>query len=219
LTVLDIILLSAIAVCAIYGAKQGLIRELSHIVAFGLGIFLAVKLHGTAARLLLSCLPSHTATVAAFVGLLLLVVAAIYVVFSYVKSTADKLKLGPADHVVGAVFGAVQGAFVSGVIIFVLINFSSTLPESYLRRSRVASFLLDRSAAVSEAVANGCVSKVKSMFTKKPQATDGCPDTDSGNILEDNSEPGEETEQSSHVLPARAAVLCNGQQEPGIDGQ
>jgi uncharacterized membrane protein required for colicin V production len=167
LTVLDIVILTVIAACAIYGARQGLVRELSHIVAFGLGLFLAVKLHSTAARVILYRLPSNTAALAAFLGLLLLTIAAVYLTFSYFKSAADKLKLGPADHVAGAAFGAIQGTLVCTLIIFVLVNFSSSLPASYLGRSRVASFLLDRSAAVSGIVPEGCISKVISLFSKK----------------------------------------------------
>ena len=102
MTVLDIVILGVIAACAIYGARSGLIREFSHIAAFALGLFLAVKLHSTAASLLLYNLPSNTASVAAFLALLLLVLAAVYLAFSYVKSAADKLKLATADHVAGA---------------------------------------------------------------------------------------------------------------------
>ncbi len=170
MTVLDVVILAVIAACAIYGARQGLIRELSHIVAFVLGIFLAAKLHATAAQLLLYRLGQNTASVAAFLGLLLLVLAAVYLAFSYLKSAADKLKLGPADHVAGAVVGALQGSLVCALIILALINFSSALPSSYLQRSRVASFLLDRSAAVSGVIPKSYISKVISLFSKKPES-------------------------------------------------
>ena len=163
-TVLDIVILAVIAACAIYGARQGLIREMSHIVAFVLGIFLAAKLHGTAARLLLYRLGPNTASIAAFLGLLLLVLAAVYVAFSYLKSAADRLKLGPADHVAGAVVGALQGSLVCALIIFTLINFSSTIPAAYLQRSRVASFLLDRSEKAAEMIPESYFSKLKSLF-------------------------------------------------------
>lgn len=167
MTILDIVIIAVIAACAIYGARQGLIREMSHIVAFGSGLFLAAKLHSTAASLILYRLPSSTAAVAAFLGLLLLVLAAVYLAFSYVKSTVDRLKLGPADHAAGALFGAVQGALVCALLIFALVNFSANLPESYLRRSRVASFLLDRSAAVSEIVPEKYISRIMSFFAKE----------------------------------------------------
>jgi uncharacterized membrane protein required for colicin V production len=166
LTVLDIVILTVIAACAIYGARQGLIRELSHIIAFALGLFLAVKLHSTAARMLLYRLPSGTAALAAFLGLLLLVIGVVYLAFSYFKSATDKLKLGPADHVAGAAFGSIQGALVCAVIIFALANFSGALPSSYLQRSRVASFLLDRSARISGLVPGDYISKVISLFSK-----------------------------------------------------
>ena len=167
MTVLDIVIFAVIAACAIYGARQGLIRELSHIVAFALGLFLAVKLHSTAARLLFYKLPPNTALLAAFLGLLLLVLAAVYLAFSYVKSTADKFKLGPADHVAGALIGAIQGALVCALIIFSLMNFSSALPSSYLKRSRVAAFLLDRSESISGVIPESYVSKFMSIFGSK----------------------------------------------------
>lgn len=167
MTVLDIVILAVVAACAIYGARQGLIRELSHIVAFVLGLFLAVKLHSTAAKILLYRLPSDTALITAFFGLLLLVLIAVYLAFSYVKSTADKLKIGPADHVAGAVIGALQGAFVCALIIFLLVNFSSALPQTYLQNSRVASFLLNRSTAVSGMVPDSYVSRFMNIFGNK----------------------------------------------------
>lgn len=181
MTVLDIVILTVIAACAIYGAKQGLIRELSHIIAFALGLFFAVKLHSTAARILLYRLPSGTAALAAFLGLLLLIIAAVYLAFSYVKSAADKLKFGPVDHVAGAAFGSIQGALVSAVIIFALANFSSTLPENYLERSRVATFLLDRSARVSGLVPGDYISKVISLFSNNTEAKENTTGTASKN--------------------------------------
>lgn len=167
MTVLDIVILTVIAACAIYGARQGLIRELSHIIAFALGLFFAVKLHSTAARMLFYRLPPGTASLGAFLGLLLLVIITVYLAFSYVKSAADKLKFGPADHVAGAAFGSIQGALVCAVIIFALANFSSALPESYLERSRVATFLLDRSARVSGLLPGDYIAKVISLFRKE----------------------------------------------------
>jgi uncharacterized membrane protein required for colicin V production len=166
LTVLDVVILLVIAACAVYGARAGLIRELSHIVAFGLGLLLAVKLHSTAAQLLLYKLPPGTASVAAFVGLLIVVIGVVYILFSYAKESVDGLKLGPADHVTGAVFGAVQGALICSLIIFLLVNFSSSLPAAYLKRSTVASFLLDRSNRVTEAFSSTSVSRFTSIFGK-----------------------------------------------------
>jgi membrane protein required for colicin V production len=166
LTVLDIVLIGVVGACAIYGACQGIIREASHVAAFILGIFLASRLHSTAAQLLLYRLPSSTAHVAAFVGLVVLVVAAVYVVAGYMKSAADKLKLGSVDHAAGAVFGAVEGGLVCAIILFALVNFSSSLPSSYLERSRVASFLLDRSSALSRFLPGDSLSKIVPLFEK-----------------------------------------------------
>ena len=167
MTVLDIVILLVIVACAIYGAKAGLIRELSHIMAFGLGLFLAIKLHSTAAQLLLYKLPPGTASIASFLGLLIVVAGVVYILFSYIKESVDNLKLGPADHVTGAVFGAVQGALICSVIIFLLVNFSSSLPANYLSRSTVASFLLDRSNRVTEAFSSTSVTKFTSLFKKR----------------------------------------------------
>jgi len=171
LTVLDIVILGVIAACTIYGAKQGFIRELSHVVAFAAGLLLAAKLHATAARLLFYRLSSTTASAAGFVCLLIMVLAAVYIIFSYIKATADKLKLGAADHFAGALFGAVQGAFVCALLILVLVNFSSALPRSYLARSRVASFLLDRGAVISGVAPLSYIEKITSLLKKRTAAT------------------------------------------------
>ncbi len=201
MTVLDIVILLVIAACAIYGAKAGLIRELSHIVAFGLGLFLAVKLHSTTAQLLLYKLPPNTALIASFFGLLIVVIGVVYIVFSYIKESVDGLKLGSADHVTGAVFGAVQGALICSVIIFLLANFSSSIPAGYLSRSSVASFLLDRSNKVTEAFSSTSVSRFTSMF-KNPGFCDAPQD----------SEQQTQTSDTRIITPKRQAVDSKGGQ-------
>lgn len=199
MTVLDVVLLAVISTCAIYGARQGFIRELSHVVAFGVGIFLAVKLHSTAAALLFYRLSSTTASVAAFLGLFLVVIGAVYVAFSYVKSCADKLKFKSADHAAGALLGGFQGAFICALIIFALVNFSSSLPKPYLQRSRVASFLLDRSTIVWNRLPYECPAKFIQFFGKQ-----------TGRLSETSGKAREETEQETppahkHPVQSRPA--------------
>ena len=97
---------------------------------------------------------------------------------------------------------AVQGALISALIIFVLVNFSSSLPESYLERSRVASFLLNRSSAVSGIVPKSYISKVISLFGRQASRAQGALERE----VQDARRDGVSPDDSGRTEPPRPTL-------------
>ncbi len=119
---IDIVFLVTIAVFTITGFALGVIRQFTSLAGVIIGIVLATQFWDEVAGYI-GFLGSSYAGIAAFAGIVILVtIAAVFLGRAFSK-TASLLFLGALDHLVGAVFGFVQGGMVVLALTLILIEF------------------------------------------------------------------------------------------------
>jgi len=128
MTVIDIIVLAIVGVSVAYGVWRGLVREVLALVAWVGAFLLANLLAPDAARLL----PQGMATeeirlLVSFVVVFIVALVGLSVLAMLASKVVKIVGLGPADRVVGGLFGLARGIFV--VIILVLLAGLTTLPR------------------------------------------------------------------------------------------
>jgi len=128
MTVIDIIVLAIVGVSVAYGVWRGLVREVLALVAWVGAFLLANLLAPDAARLL----PQGMATeeirlLVSFVVVFIVALVGLSVLAMLASKVVKIVGLGPADRVVGGLFGLARGIFV--VMILVLLAGLTTLPR------------------------------------------------------------------------------------------
>ena len=125
--VLDIMLAIALAVGFYKGYKDGLFVELASLVAFFIGIFIAVKFSYIVQNALgdgVSWSPK-TLQVASFVITLLIVVVTIHLLAKTLSGIANFAFLGWANSLLGGVLGSIKTALFFGIILTLLQKINS----------------------------------------------------------------------------------------------
>lgn len=116
---LDIVLIVAIAIGFFKGYKNGLFVELASLIAFFIGIFIAVKFSYITQGMLenhVSWSP-RTITVASFLITLFAFVIGIQLLAKTISSIADFAFLGWANSLLGGAFGAIKTALLFGILL------------------------------------------------------------------------------------------------------
>lgn len=116
---LDIILIIAIAISFFKGYKNGLFVELASLIAFFIGVFIAVKFSYITQGMLenhVSWSPK-TITVASFLITLFAFVVGIHLLAKTLSGIADFAFLGWANSLLGGTFGAVKTALFFGILL------------------------------------------------------------------------------------------------------
>lgn len=116
---LDIILIIAILIGFFKGYKNGLFVELASLLAFFIGIFIAVKFSYITQGILenhVSWSPK-TITVASFLITLFAFVVGIHLLAKTLSGIADFAFLGWANSLLGGAFGAVKTALFFGILL------------------------------------------------------------------------------------------------------
>lgn len=116
---LDIVLIVAIAISFFKGYKNGFFVELASLIAFFIGIFVAVKFSYITQGLLenhVSWSP-RTITVASFLITLFAFVIGIQLLAKTLSGIADFAFLGWANSILGGVFGALKTALLFGILL------------------------------------------------------------------------------------------------------
>jgi len=135
---LDIALAVILLVTFVTGLIKGLVRELVGVVAAAAGFLLAARWYGKAAAALGSLI--HNPAVAKFLGFVL-VFLAVVVLGALVAAVLSKLMAGPlklANHLLGGVFGFVEGMLICGAFVFALLVFP--VNRDALSASRLAPY-------------------------------------------------------------------------------
>ncbi|MCL9805927.1 CvpA family protein [Flavobacterium amniphilum] len=117
--VLDIILAIFLAVGFYKGYKDGLFVELASLVAFFIGIFIAVKFSYIVQNAIgdSESWSPKTLQVASFVITLLIVVVTIHLLAKTLSGIASFAFLGWANSLLGGVFGSIKTALFFGIIL------------------------------------------------------------------------------------------------------
>lgn len=150
MTVVDIVVLAIVGVSVVYGVFRGLVREVLALVAWVAAFLIANLLAPSAVNLLPRTMASEEI-------LLLVSFVVVFIVtlvgFSVAAILASKLVkvvgLGPADRVVGGLFGLARGALV--VMILVLLAGLTSLPRQPAWRDAALRGLLEASAGYVKA--------------------------------------------------------------------
>jgi uncharacterized membrane protein required for colicin V production len=151
-TILDVVTLGAIAVLALYGFKTGFVWELFNFGSLFLGFIAATYLHDIVAENIFYRLGDTAAQTTAYIVVFVAVAAPLFIAAHYLKEKVASSKLKVADQVGGCLFGAVQGAIVVSITLWVLIHFTGTITPDYVENSRVSAYVMRRTGTLSRFV-------------------------------------------------------------------
>lgn len=119
MTFLDIILIIAIVIGFFKGYKNGLFVELASLIAFFIGIFIAIKFSYITQGILENHVSwsSRTIAVASFLMTLFAFVIGIHLLAKTISRIADFAFLGLANSILGGVFAAIKTALFFGILL------------------------------------------------------------------------------------------------------
>ena len=138
---LDIVILVALAYPAFNGLKKGLIKAILSLAGLIIGIILAGQFYQQLAELLTFIPDENLTNIAAFVLILVGVMAVATLVARLLDTVVKITLLGWVNHLGGAVFGMVLGAILMSALLATWVKFFGidTISESFL-----ATALLDK---------------------------------------------------------------------------
>jgi len=142
---LDILLIIVLLVFVILGFRQGIIRGALLLAGMVIGALVAGYFYID----LGDWLPISNTTTARIVAFLIIfgIILILAMIAAFMlRKAATALKLGFLDKLLGALFGFVAGAVITGVVLALLAHFFNV--ESTIGESWVASMLLERVPAV-----------------------------------------------------------------------
>ncbi|MGQ9912792.1 MAG: CvpA family protein [Thermogutta sp.] len=121
----DLVVLILVGVSMIRGAWRGFAWQAASLASLVVGTVAAVRLGPQVGSRLSAHLPWNQ-----YLGMLVVFVASallVWMLFRWVSAAIDRLKLKDFDRQLGALFGAVKGLFLAGIIAF----FGVTLSEGF----------------------------------------------------------------------------------------
>ena len=128
MTVIDIVVLAIVGISVLFGMLRGLMREVLALVAWAASFLLANLLAPDAATLLPQAMASEEfRLLVSFVVIFLVALVGLSVLAILASKVVRIVGLGPADRVVGGVFGLARGVLV--VMILVLLAGLTALPR------------------------------------------------------------------------------------------
>ena len=127
---IDIILCIPLVWGVYKGFTKGLIVEIATFIAFGLGVWGAIKCSGFLGNQMKTSFHwnSPYLPVIAFCATFLAIVILIYFLAKLIQKMAEGMALGAFNKIGGAVFGALKFALVMSVVIFVIDALSESYP-------------------------------------------------------------------------------------------
>lgn len=123
LTWLDMALIIVIGLMTIWGLWSGLVWQVYRIVSLVLGFALASRFGPALAEKIGDRISNDLARrLLCYVLVFFGVVIGCYLIGRLVKKLIDRVKLGPADRLFGALFGFLKGSLICGAIIIGILN-------------------------------------------------------------------------------------------------
>jgi uncharacterized membrane protein required for colicin V production len=163
---LDYALLIIIGFCTLRGLTSGVLRMLTSILSFGLGIYGASLWHGRAAAMAQYHLGTSpfASEIIGYVAIFVLIFAAVELVGQRIIALADLINLNLIDRLAGAALGAVLGTIFAGLNIVLL---TALLPPNYplLQKSELAPRIL----SYNQTLVGYLPSQMKQVFEDKRQ--------------------------------------------------
>jgi len=138
MTVVDIIVLAIVGISILFGVLRGLVREVLALVAWVAAFLVANLLAPDIAKLLPQAMASEEIRLlVTFVVVFIVVLVGLSVLAILASKVVKIVGLGPADRVVGGVFGLARGMLV--VMILVLLAGLTSLPRQPMWRNAALS--------------------------------------------------------------------------------
>ena len=144
LSVLDYIFIFFILLMLVHGYIKGLVRELFSWAALVLAIWAAVLLFPAGGAYIRTHIMENVRVVPellAFIAIFLIIMLAIKILEHIFENIIVGARLGGVNRVLGAVFGIIEGAAISALIIFVLIKQPLFDASNLVNNSYFAQFL------------------------------------------------------------------------------
>jgi uncharacterized membrane protein required for colicin V production len=135
----DLFIMGIVGLAAIIGLKSGILKPISGIGGFILGIFLAIQNYTAVTPLLAKYIDNPMGQrIAAFVAVVLIVAIAVRLVGYFVKKLLSALVLEWLDHVAGMASGAIAATLIVGTVFYVLGGMSFVSNNPTFSESRIA---------------------------------------------------------------------------------
>ncbi len=142
MSLLDIAILSILALGGLRGLLRGLIKEAAALTALVLGGWLAFRFHDQAALLLHTLVPPTAARMIAFVTLLILVGLIAHLLSNLLTQLVTLALLGWVNRIGGLLLGGLEGALVLGMVFYALLAAPLTFPfKESIRQHALATQL------------------------------------------------------------------------------
>jgi membrane protein required for colicin V production len=159
---LDIVLAVTLLVFVILGLVQGFIRRLLGLVSVVAGLVLAALYYRGPGEVLGKLI--RNPLLANFLGFLVLFVAVLVAggLLGHLLSKAMKGPLAFVNHVLGGIFGLLEGVLIGGVLVFALLVFD--LAPGALRTSRAAPLAFAATRSVVNLIPQDLRAKFNSSY-------------------------------------------------------
>ncbi|RZU48184.1 membrane protein required for colicin V production [Fluviicoccus keumensis] len=109
----DILILAVVAFSIWKGFRRGLVREAIALAGWIIGLIMAVNSYQRVAPALAPFIETPSLRMAAaFVLICLSVVTVVFLIGQLVRSLLSALAMGPADHLMGGLFGLARGVLI-----------------------------------------------------------------------------------------------------------
>ncbi|MCE1225040.1 MAG: CvpA family protein [Geobacteraceae bacterium] len=122
MSLLDITILTVLALGALRGLLRGLVKEVAALTALLLGGWMAFRFHEKAAVLLQGMVPPVAARMIAFVVLLILVGLAAHLLGNLLTSLMKLALLGWVNRLGGMALGCLEAALILGMFFYAVLS-------------------------------------------------------------------------------------------------
>lgn len=133
---IDIILMVLLGLGAVKGYIKGFIVEIFSLVAFFMGLFIAIEFTTPIA---IKYFGDHTwfhvISIALFLAIFLIIIIVINLLAKAIKKGLDLTFFGTFDNVFGAILGVVKWALILSVVLWLFRAVGLTLPKKYVENS------------------------------------------------------------------------------------
>lgn len=145
MNVLDIVLLSILSICIIWGAVRGLLWQLAMLAIIVLGFILASRfctVMGSWLAEFLNVSNVNLLNMVSFVLIFLVPALGCYFLARGFKQGLNKAKLGFTDHLLGGFLGLLKGLVLCWALLLVSVNLPGSKLEQQAQQSLVAPRLV-----------------------------------------------------------------------------
>ncbi|GAB4134601.1 CvpA family protein [Thermopirellula anaerolimosa] len=178
----DLIVLILVGFSMIRGAWRGFAWQAASLASLILGTVAALRFGARVGERLSAQAPWNQ-----YLGMFVVFAASallIWLLFRWVSSAIDRMKLKDFDRQLGAVFGAVKGLFLAGIVAFFGVTLSEGLRQVVLssRSGPVLARLIERASAVLPPEVRRQIGGYLEDFQRERSMKQAWPDLDAGDF-------------------------------------